>query len=113
MNFRGVPPGFLDLLEGLTAEVVRNRPTDITTFASEHFENLLKLRGNSGQEIVEDTGERDHTDTREGNYREQECLLSQAGGSGGLMMELAANEKAVHSDFFNDFDDLFDDEDLS
>ncbi|XP_078613846.1 uncharacterized protein LOC144883316 isoform X1 [Branchiostoma floridae x Branchiostoma japonicum] len=112
MNFRGVPPGFLDLLEGLTAEVVRNRPTDITTFASEHFENLLKLRGNTEQEILEDTRESD-TDTKEGNYREQERLLSQAGGSGGLMMELAANEKAVHSDFFNDFDDLFDDEDLS
>ncbi|XP_035692306.1 sperm surface protein Sp17-like [Branchiostoma floridae] len=112
MNFRGVPPGFLDLLEGLTAEVVRNRPTDITTFASEHFENLLKLRGNTEQEILEDTRERD-TDTREGNHREHERLLSQAGGSGGLMMELAANEKAVHSDFFNDFDDLFDDEDLS
>eukprot|EP00058_Branchiostoma_floridae_P007636 XP_002593124.1 hypothetical protein BRAFLDRAFT_209699 [Branchiostoma floridae] len=27
--------------------------------------------------------------------------LEEAGGSGGLMMELAANEKAVHSDFFN------------
>ncbi|CAH1245213.1 SPA17 [Branchiostoma lanceolatum] len=113
MNFRGVPPGFLDLLEGLTAEVVRNRPADITTFASEHFENLLKLRGNTEQEILEDTRRESNTDTREGNFREQECFLSQAGGSGGLMMELAANEKAVHSDFFNDFDDLFDDEDLS
>lgn len=27
------------------------------------------------------------------------CL--QAGGSSGLLMDLAANEKAVHSDFFN------------
>lgn len=28
-------------------------------------------------------------------------LLSQAGGSTGLLMDLAANEKAVHADFFN------------
>ncbi|KAL1426471.1 hypothetical protein MTO96_018302 [Rhipicephalus appendiculatus] len=31
---------------------------------------------------------------------------------GGLLMDLAANEKSVHADFYNDFDDLFDDEDL-
>ena len=28
-------------------------------------------------------------------------LLFQAGGSTGLLMDLAANEKAVHADFFN------------
>ncbi|CDQ89588.1 unnamed protein product [Oncorhynchus mykiss] len=28
--------------------------------------------------------------------------LDEAGGSSGLLMELAANEKAVHSDFFNE-----------
>lgn len=27
--------------------------------------------------------------------------LLQAGGTAGLLMDLAANEKAVHSDFFN------------
>lgn len=31
----------------------------------------------------------------------QNCVLWQAGGSTGLLMDLAANEKAVHSDFFN------------
>nr|XP_014341160.1 PREDICTED: myeloma-overexpressed gene 2 protein isoform X1 [Latimeria chalumnae] len=36
----------------------------------------------------------------------------QAGGSSGLLMDLAANEKAVHADFFNDFEDLFDDDDI-
>ncbi|XP_037642188.1 COP9 signalosome complex subunit 9-like [Sebastes umbrosus] len=36
----------------------------------------------------------------------------EAGGSTGLLMDLAANEKAVHSDFFNDFEDLFDDDDI-
>lgn len=39
--------------------------------------------------------------------------LDEPGGSGGLLMDLTANEKAVHADFHNDFDDLFDDEDLS
>ncbi|XP_077987803.1 COP9 signalosome complex subunit 9-like [Glandiceps talaboti] len=39
--------------------------------------------------------------------------LEEAGGSAGLLMDLAANEKAVHGDFFNDFEDLFDDEDLT
>lgn len=38
--------------------------------------------------------------------------LDEAGGSTGLLMDLAANEKAVHLDFFNDFEDLFDDEDI-
>lgn len=28
------------------------------------------------------------------------------------MMDVASNEKAVHSDFYNNFEDLFDDEDL-
>lgn len=36
----------------------------------------------------------------------------QAGGSTGLLMDLAANEKAVHAGFFNDFEDLFDDDDI-
>ncbi|GCC32325.1 hypothetical protein chiPu_0010786 [Chiloscyllium punctatum] len=38
--------------------------------------------------------------------------LDEAGGSSGLLMDLAANEKAVHADFFNDFEDLFDDDDI-
>ncbi|KAJ8270376.1 hypothetical protein GJAV_G00113720 [Gymnothorax javanicus] len=38
--------------------------------------------------------------------------LDEAGGSTGLLMDLAANEKAVHADFFNDFEDLFDDDDI-
>lgn len=42
-----------------------------------------------------------------GSYMEME----EAGGSN--MMDLTSNEKFVHADFFNDFDDLFDDEDLN
>ena len=38
--------------------------------------------------------------------------LEEAGGSSGLLMDLEANEKAVRADFFNDFDDLYDDDDL-
>jgi hypothetical protein len=37
----------------------------------------------------------------------------QGSGSNSLLMDLAANEKSVHADFFNDVDDLFDDDDLS
>lgn len=35
----------------------------------------------------------------------------QSGGSSALLMDLASNEKHVHADFYNDFDDLFDDGD--
>ncbi|XP_039763842.1 COP9 signalosome complex subunit 9 [Pararge aegeria] len=38
--------------------------------------------------------------------------LEEAGGPSNLLMDLAANEKAVHAEFFNDFEDLFDDDDL-
>lgn len=38
--------------------------------------------------------------------------LDEAGGTSGLLMDLAANEKSVHADFFNDFEDIFDDENL-
>ena len=38
--------------------------------------------------------------------------LEDAGGFSGLLMDLAANEKAVHADFFTDFEDLYDDDDL-
>nr|XP_045013682.1 COP9 signalosome complex subunit 9-like [Jaculus jaculus] len=38
--------------------------------------------------------------------------LDKAGGSTGFLMDFAANKKAVHADFFNDFEDLFDDDDV-
>jgi hypothetical protein len=38
--------------------------------------------------------------------------MEEVGGSSGLVMDLTANEKLVHSDFFNDFEDLLDEEDL-
>lgn len=36
--------------------------------------------------------------------------LDEPGGSN--MVDLTSNEKFVHADFFNEFDDLFDDDDL-
>lgn len=38
--------------------------------------------------------------------------MDEAASGGGMLIELAANERAVHGDFFNNFDDLFDDDDL-
>lgn len=38
-------------------------------------------------------------------------LFFQSGGSSAILMDLASNEKHVHADFYNDFDDLFDDGD--
>ncbi|XP_055372709.1 COP9 signalosome complex subunit 9 [Condylostylus longicornis] len=35
--------------------------------------------------------------------------LDEAGGSSGLL-DLAANEKHVHADFYNDFEDIFDED---
>ncbi|XP_073845399.1 COP9 signalosome complex subunit 9 [Musca autumnalis] len=43
----------------------------------------------------------------EGGYMDME----ESGGSSAILMDLASNEKHVHADFYNDFDDLFDDED--
>ncbi|XP_017753517.1 PREDICTED: myeloma-overexpressed gene 2 protein homolog [Eufriesea mexicana] len=37
--------------------------------------------------------------------------LEEVGGS-RLLVDLTASEKAVHADFFNDFNDLYDDDDL-
>ncbi|XP_014217770.1 COP9 signalosome complex subunit 9 [Copidosoma floridanum] len=35
-----------------------------------------------------------------------------AGGSNSIMIDIGTDEKAVHADFFNKFEDLFDDDDL-
>ena len=34
-------------------------------------------------------------------------------GPAGLLSDLTANEKTVHADFYNNFGDLFDDNDLN
>lgn len=38
-------------------------------------------------------------------------IIFQSGSSSGILMDLATNEKHVHADFYNDFGDLFDDDD--
>ncbi|XP_011184186.1 COP9 signalosome complex subunit 9 homolog [Zeugodacus cucurbitae] len=37
--------------------------------------------------------------------------MEESGSSSGLLIDLPTNEKQVHADFYNDFDDLFDDDD--
>uniref|UniRef100_A0A1B0ARD1 COP9 signalosome complex subunit 9 n=2 Tax=Nemorhina TaxID=44051 RepID=A0A1B0ARD1_9MUSC len=37
--------------------------------------------------------------------------MEESGSSSAILMDLASNEKHVHADFYNDFDDLFDDGD--
>ncbi|NXG04046.1 SP17 protein, partial [Sakesphorus luctuosus] len=39
-----VPAGFQNLLEGLAREVLREQPTDVVTFAAQHFQRLLEQR---------------------------------------------------------------------
>ncbi|NXO56346.1 SP17 protein, partial [Aramus guarauna] len=39
-----LPAGFQNLLEGLALEVLRVQPTDVVTFAAQHFQNLLEQR---------------------------------------------------------------------
>ncbi|XP_059813265.1 sperm surface protein Sp17 [Hypanus sabinus] len=43
-----IPRGFGTLLEGLSREVLREQPRDIIEFAAEYFEDLLKIRTDSG-----------------------------------------------------------------
>lgn len=48
----------------------------------------------------------------EGAYSEMDEASVATSSSSIQMMDVAANEKVVHSDFYNNFEDLFDDEDL-
>jgi len=38
--------------------------------------------------------------------------MDDIGSGSALTIDLTQNEKLVHSDFFNDFEDLFDDQDI-
>ncbi|XP_068096392.1 sperm surface protein Sp17 isoform X2 [Hyperolius riggenbachi] len=52
INYR-IPPGFANLLEGLTREVLREQPKDIPLFAAHYFEALLKNRKETGFDPAE------------------------------------------------------------
>eukprot|EP00428_Durinskia_dybowskii_P070134 CAMPEP_0170402024 /NCGR_PEP_ID=MMETSP0117_2-20130122/25335_1 /TAXON_ID=400756 /ORGANISM="Durinskia baltica, Strain CSIRO CS-38" /LENGTH=59 /DNA_ID=CAMNT_0010658861 /DNA_START=24 /DNA_END=203 /DNA_ORIENTATION=+ len=39
-----VPPNFDEVLRGLTREILRNQPEDISKFAYEYFSNELQAR---------------------------------------------------------------------
>ena len=43
-----LPDGLEEALEGLAREVLRHQPENILDFAANHFEQLLKKRGTSG-----------------------------------------------------------------
>ncbi|NXX76140.1 SP17 protein, partial [Urocolius indicus] len=43
-NTLRLPAGFTNLLEGLALEVLREQPTDVGTFAAQHFQKLLEHR---------------------------------------------------------------------
>lgn len=47
----------------------------------------------------------------EGAYSDMD-EVSVGTSSSTQMMDIAANEKSLHADFYNNFDDLFDDNDL-
>jgi len=46
----------------------------------------------------------------DGNYDGDEVSVGTS--SSAQMMDISTNEKAVHVDFYNNFEDLFDDENL-
>lgn len=39
-----MPAGLVDLLEGLTREVLKNNPKDVHEFCAKHLEKLLEIR---------------------------------------------------------------------
>ena len=44
-----LPDGLEEALEGLAREVLRHQPENILDFAANHFEQLVKKRGTSGE----------------------------------------------------------------
>ena len=46
-----LPDGLEEALEGLAREVLRHQPENILEFAAQHFENVLRKRDKSGNNI--------------------------------------------------------------
>ena len=46
------------------------------------------------------------------DFADVEDVVRDVGGPTGLLNDLTASEKTVHADFYNNFGDLFDDNDL-
>ena len=46
------------------------------------------------------------------DYADVEDVVRDVGGPAGLLNDLTASDKTVHADFYNNFGDLFDDNDL-
>lgn len=39
-----MPPGFLELMEGLTKDVLKNNPENVYEFCAGHMQKLLQIR---------------------------------------------------------------------
>ncbi|KAL7303655.1 uncharacterized protein LOC106655581 isoform X1 [Trichogramma pretiosum] len=62
------------------------------------------------EDIVSKRQRKDNVDSNDEGDESYDFF--QAGGSGPIVVDIAGDEKSVHIDFYNDFDDLFDDNDL-
>lgn len=39
-----MPPGLVELMEGLARDVLKNNPTDVYAFCADHMQNLIQIR---------------------------------------------------------------------
>lgn len=43
-----MPPGMVELMEGLTRDVLKNNPPDVYGFCANHMQKLLEIRDGPG-----------------------------------------------------------------
>ncbi|XP_025100522.1 spore wall protein 2-like isoform X6 [Pomacea canaliculata] len=113
-----VPKGFQNILEGLAREILRSQPSNIYEFGAEYFENMLKIRAETGHDPAvhgarledryynKDFKERSPQDyaTRSYSINEEEAALRiQAGFRGYLGRMEVRNRKRMDSDENADF----------
>lgn len=46
------PPGLIEIMEGLSKDVLRNNPTNIYEFCADHIEKLLQIRNKTRKYLV-------------------------------------------------------------
>lgn len=71
-----------------------------------HSLDKIEMKGSSSHQVADEM----FPDGPYGMHMNMET--DDGAGGGSNMMDLTANEKFVHADFYNDFDDLCDDDDL-
>lgn len=47
-----MPPGLVELMEGLTKDVLKNNPTNIYEFCANHLEKLLEIRDGPSKFVI-------------------------------------------------------------